>query len=242
MDPMTMAMMGGSLVSGVASYFGNKKANKEQQNALLAAQNQLKASRTAAEGYAREGRDAAIGDYAPIISTGDSARDMYAAATGVGGADAQRAYYANFQDDPGFRAEVDAGLRTLDRSAAARSGMAGGNHLAALTRYGQTQQRDAYERRLGHVNNLRMSGDSARSARAGVQQGYGNSMMALETGFGDSMAGGELQGGQLRAQNALGLSNAINSTMGNALKAYGGRMGTPASTAASNPWAATVSR
>ena len=136
-------------------------------------------------------------------------------------------------------AEVDAGLRTIDRSAAARSGLAGGNHLAALQKYGQLQQRDAYDRRLGQINQLRTSGDAARSATAGLHSGWGTSMMGLESGFGDQMASGALQEGQLRAGDKMAFSNALNQTMGNALKAYGGRMGTPAKPAAPS-WAATT--
>lgn len=241
MDPFTMALMGGTVLSGVGSYFGAKKANKQQQQALAEAQAQLKASRAAAEGYRTDYLDKSVGEYAPIVDTGDRARTMYEAASGVGGADAQRAYYDNFQNDAGFKAEVDAGLRTLDRGAAARSGVAGGNHLAALTRYGQTQQRDAFDRRMSQMNSLMQSGNQARGARAGSYDSAGSDLMRLESGFGDSMSGSMLKSGQLKAESTMAPWNALNQTMGNAMKAYGGKMGgTPAAAPSSGSWAATT--
>ncbi len=241
MDPFTMALLGGTAISGIGSLFGSQKANKQQQAALAAAQAQLKTSHDAALAARTGYLDKSSAEYQPIIDAGDAARTQYAAATGVGGADAQRAYYANFQDDPGFRAEVDAGLRTIDRGAAARSGVAGGNHLAALTRYGQTQQRDAFDRRMTQINTLMQPGNQARMARAGSYDSAGRDVAGLESSYGDSLASSTMKGGQLKAESTMSPWNALSSTMSGALKAYGGQMGkTPAAAPSSGSWATTV--
>lgn len=293
MDPFTLALLGTTAVTGLGSLFGSNKANKAQQAALVAAQQQLAQSRAAALesagtgyndalkyaaegrdsalGYAAEGRDSAIkarenyltpalAEYTPIVESGDRARTAYETATGLLGREAQQQYYDDFLTDPGFQSEVDAGIRALDRSAAARGGsVASGGALAALQRYGQTMQHDAYTQRLGQIDALRTSGDAARSARAGLYDSagrdiagyhtnygntasgiagnygnltaglasdYGRTRASLESGYGENIANSYLQTGQMKANNAMAPWNALTTASGNALKAYGGRLGT----------------
>lgn len=245
MDPFTIALLGGTAISGLGSLFGSSQANKQQQAALAAAQAQLKTSHDAALSARTGYLDKSSAEYQPIIAAGDSARTMYGNATGTNGADAQRAYYQNFQNDPGFQAEVDAGLRTIDRGAAARSGLAGGSHLAALEQYGQRQQRDAFDRRMSQMNTLMQPGNQARMGMAGSYDSAGRDVAGIESGYGDSLASSTMKGGQLKAESTMAPWNALSSTMSGALKAYGGRMGGSTAAAAdptarSGSWAATT--
>ena len=254
MYPFTLALLGSTAVSGLGSLYGSKKASKAQDAAIAEAQNQLRAAREGAGGYARtgyddalryagegrdealryagEGRDAAIGarenyltpalaSYQPIVDSGDRARTAYETATGLLGRDAQTAYYNQFQTDPGFQSEVDYGIRALDRSAAARGGSpAAGGALAALQRYGQTKMGEAFDRRLGQINQLRTSGDSARGAQAGLYDSAGRDIAGYYDNYGRTASGIASDYGR----TAAGAASGYGSTMAGLESGFGSDM------------------
>lgn len=254
MDPFTLALLGSTAISTLGGLAGSKKASKAQEAAVAEAQNQLRAARDTAGGYARtgyddavryalegrdsalryagEGRDAAIAarenyltpalaSYQPIVESGDRARTAYETALGLRGREAQTGYYNDFQTDPGFTAEVDYGIRALDRSAAARGGSpAAGGALAALQRYGQTKMGEAYDRRLGQINNLRTSGDAARGAQAGLYDSAGRDIAGYQDNYGRTASGIASDYGR----TAAGAASGYGSTMAGLESGFGSEM------------------
>lgn len=85
--------------------------------------------------------------------------------------------YSAFYDSPDYQFARDEGLRGIERSAAARGGLASGNTLAELTRYSSglaTQNFGNYTNRLaglGGVGQTSAENQAARGAQYGQQVG-----------------------------------------------------------------------
>lgn len=157
----------------------------------------------------------------PFAQSGRDADAAIRNALGLNGADAQRGYYNNFQTDPGFQNEVNAGVRTLDSSATARGGLYSGAQMKALQRFGQDKMSGAYSNRLNALMGYGQQGQQAATQQAGMAQQYGSDRMNLEYGYGQQRAGNQLNLGNALAQNRnVGMNNLLG-IAGVAAKAYG---------------------
>lgn len=177
------------------------------------------------------GRDAALDFLGADIDAGDTARTSLLAALGLSGVDAQRDFFGNFQNDPGFQASLDAGLEAVETSAAARGGLFSGGTAQSLFDFGQRNQLGAFQDRLDRLTGLSNLGSQARTNAAGVSTGTGTSLANLasqgagiEVGQGDRLANvsSELANldfglGQLKANTATNSANAIADTRGTGL-------------------------
>jgi hypothetical protein len=222
MDPITIALLASTAASGLGSYFGGKKASKAQQNALLEARAESQRGYDEASGTRRDYLGRAGGYMQPMMTGGDAAREQYETAMGLRGADAQRAYYQNFQHDPGFESELAGGVSAMDRSAARRGGLYSGAQMAGVHRYGQQMTRDAYGRRMAGYNSLMGTGDNARMTMAGMTDRAGSDLASMRMSHADNMSNSMLKGGQLKAEGAMAPWNALSSTVGNMGKIYAG--------------------
>ncbi len=157
----------------------------------------------------------------PFAQSGRDADAQIRNALGLNGADAQRGYYDNFQTDPGFQNEVNAGVRTIDSSATARGGLYSGAQMKALQRFGQDKMGQAYGNRLNALMGYGQQGQQAATQQAGMAQQYGSDRMNLEYGYGQQRAGNQLNLGNALAQNRnVGMNNLLG-IAGVAAKAYG---------------------
>lgn len=201
----TALLLGGALVGGAAmSSSAASKAAKAQQNAA----NQ--ASQISKDQYAQT-----RADLAPYRDTGANALKRYADASGVNGADARTASFADFRADPGYEFQMSEGLRGVQGSAAAGSlGINGGGVLKALQRYGQGVADQGYNNYLERFKTLSSLGENAaaQTGNFGAQAAQQQGAFAMDAGA--AKAGGY-----------LGQANAWNGALNNGLKIYGRSQG-----------------
>ena len=125
------------------------------------------------------------------------------------------------QADPGYAFRLSEGMKALEASRAAKSGLLSGSAMRAATRYGQEMGLQEYgnsfnraqiERanRLTPLGSLTTMGQSAASNQGTVAGQYGTTAGGLTTDIGAVQAAGQ-----------LGSAKAIS----NALSAYGNYLG-----------------
>jgi hypothetical protein len=200
---------------------------------------QIKASSKEAMGYLDTGAEQArseLGQYYdqaqgflnPYLQGGGQANNLLAAYLGAAGPEAQQQAFANFQNDPGYQAQFNAGVNALDRSATARGGLYSGAAMKGLQEYGQQFQRQAFNDRINQLQGFSGQGLQAGSAAAGLAANQGNTLGSLSFGLGQQKASNAINKGNALAQaSGIGVNNLMN-VAGLALKATGvGGFGVP---------------
>jgi hypothetical protein len=136
----------------------------------------------------------------PYIESGQNALNQYYNATGVNGAAPQQAYYASFQNDPGFQSSVNYGLEQIQASNAAKGMGLSGNTLAALQDYSQHALSQEYQARLA---------DLLKGAQLGASSA--NALTSAATSSAATQGNYNLQSGQYLG---TGLANSLNALAG----------------------------
>ena len=125
-----------------------------------------------------------------------------------------------FQQDPGYAFRMREGLKALDRSAAARGGLLGGNQLRGVTQFGQ----DLASQEYGNAFNRYQSERAARLNPLQSLTGMGQSnaaTMAQQAGqFGNILGQAETTKGNIRASSYMGMANALTGGLGQGLNYY----------------------
>ena len=147
------------------------------------------------------GSEQAISTLAPDVEGGDLAREQLFAAIGLSGREAQQGFFNDFETDPGFDAELGAGIEAFERSASARSGVQGGGVIKGIAEFGQRFKRSAFSERLDRLTGLSKLGTDARRSTADLQFKTGSGLSDLESGF-----------GQQRGNRAIDFNNAVANT------------------------------
>lgn len=152
-----------------------------------------KASKAQQAGFraAQENTEEALGFIRPQIETGDKARDLFAAALGLDGPDAQRAFFNDFQNDPGFQAQQDAGIRAIGQSTSANLLRNSGGAAKELFNFGQQQMRGAFNDRLNRLAGLTSFGQAA----TGQFKGGTDALNQAVVGEGNARASGFINKG-----------------------------------------------
>ena len=120
----------------------------------------------------------------------------------------------DFQADPGYAFRLSEGMKALEASRAAKSGLLSGSAMRAATRYGQEMGLQEYgnsfnraqiERanRLTPLGSLAGMGQAAAAGQAGYAGQYGQTAGALTTDIGAARAAGDV-GAANAVTNALG--------------------------------------
>lgn len=164
--------------------------------------------------------------YDRMIQGGQAAFDRYLDATGANGAAGAARAQANFQAGPGYDFQRDQALEAIQRSAAARGGLAGGNatrDLLATATSLADQSWGNYVSGLGNAANAYSTGLAGQSqglgAQIGASIGQGQQLAQLGQASGRDQAG--LYGAAANIQSGLGKgvadlwSNATASTVAN---------------------------
>lgn len=141
-------------------------------------------------------------------------------ALGLNGREQQRGYYDNFQNDPGFEAEMRGGVRALDHSATARGGLYSGAAMRGVAQYGQQQQGNAYRNRLGSLMQYGQQGQQAATAQAGIASQFGQDRQNLEYGYGQQQAGNRINLGNALSANRGTMMRNVLGVAGTAARAY----------------------
>lgn len=182
-----------ALTAGAAAYSSNQ-AGKAADAAASGAD--------AATAEQRRQFDLGREDTAPWREVGQSALNQLAAMYGLGqageidpatgvAASATAPDYSAFYESPDYQFALSEGQRGIERSAAARGGLASGNTLASLSKYNQgmaSQQLGNYTNRLASLSNTgQTSAENLSSQRATlgqqVGQNYQNAANARASGI-----------------------------------------------------------
>jgi hypothetical protein len=207
-------------MSFFGSLFGSdqRKAIKQSSaTASKALQQGYDTGRTDITGYA----DKAQGYLDPYLQGGGQANALLASYLGVNGPEAQAKAMADFQQDPGYQAQFNAGGGALDKSATARGGLYSGAQMKGLQDYGQQFARTAFNDRINALSGFSGQGQQAAGAAAGLASQTGQSLGNMSFGFGQQKAANAINRGNALAQAAnIGPQNMLN-LAGTAMKAFG---------------------
>lgn len=158
--------------------------------------------------------------YGPMIAGGKRSFDAFLDGSGANGAEGNARAVANFQAGPGYEFQRDQSLEAIQRSAAARGGLAGGNLTSDMLKTATGLADQSWNSYLG---NLKSGADYYQTGLAGQGQGLaaqagasvarGTALGALGTGLGTGQAA--LYGQGANTQTALG-QNLANLQIGGA--------------------------
>ncbi len=170
----------GKILGAITGANAAKKAAKAQERGQ---------QRSIAEG--RRQFDLTRSDFTPFRESGVRSLSQLTNALGVNGQQPQQDFFSNFQNDPGFQAEVDFGLGGVEKSLAARGMLNSGRSLRDLQTFGQLKRRGAFNDRLNMLARLSGAGQSATTQGAnigsnitqGIQRGLIGSGNARASGF-----------------------------------------------------------
>lgn len=197
MDPLSIAMIGSTALSGLGSLFGGNRAAKAAEKAAqLQYDLQLKAMNNAKEAGAKYQTDVTgyADNYNPYIEGGQRASNQLYDLLGLNGQDAGDAARASFTSSPGQGYLMEQGVQALDRSAAARGQLNSGRQSKDLLRFGTGLAQQDYRNYVNDLSGLGNQGFSATGAKTNT----------LTQG-----AGGALQGGTLGAQMGFQSANTL---------------------------------
>jgi len=215
---MGLAVTGGALISGAASYFGGR----EQSRAAKEAGALQAAAMDRATAEQRRQYDVSRADLAPYREAGTTAMGEYGRLFGVGREglldegemiDARR----RFQATPGYQFRMSEGQKAVQRAGAAGGRYHSGAGAKALTRFSQglaSQEFGTYANRLANIAGMGQGATNV-GVRAGQQTAANIGNIA--------MRGAGQQGGALQAAataRASGYVGAANAATG-ALRDYG---------------------
>ncbi|WP_052757578.1 hypothetical protein [Sphingobium chungbukense] len=200
-----VATIGGT----AAQVSAGKSAAKAQGKA---AQQAADASERATQLQIEESRrqyDQTRADYAPYRETGYKALDTLAGFYGVGPSKGDPT--AMLEATPGYRFQMDEGLKAIDRQNAARGALNSGGADKARIRYAQGLAASTYDT---YANRL--------AALAGVGQSATGSTAAAGAQAAGTIAAAYGANGQTQAQTAMAAGNARASSYANTGKAIAG--------------------
>lgn len=145
-----------------------------------------------ADGAVQSSKD----QWQPFYDTGVQANNAYADAMGLNGAEGRARASQSFQTGPGYEFARAQGLDSIQRSAAARGGLASGNTSVDLMKYANGLAAQTYDNWLNQFNPLMQNGMQAAQGRAQSDQlaaqlaaARGESLAGLQTSLGDRLAG-----------------------------------------------------
>ena len=147
-------------------------------------------NQNAAFGVAIADRERANAQTNPFFQTqlqgGTKATGRLQDLLGLNGASSQQSALNNFTQGPAAQANLKAGLRALDQSAAARGMSLSGDNLQSLQGYGQNIYNNSYQQHLRNLSGLTQGGFGAASGITG----NANALGQLRIGQGASMDAG----------------------------------------------------
>jgi hypothetical protein len=125
-----------------------------------------------------------------------------------------------FQQDPGYAFRMREGLKALDRTAAARGGLLSGAQLRGVTRYGQELGSQEFTNAFNRYQAERQARLNPLQSLTGMGQTTASTLANQAGQYGQSMAAGAAQMGNIRASGYMGQANALASGIGQGLNYY----------------------
>jgi len=206
-EPISAAVIGGSLISGIGGYMAQKGAAEEASGA------QRSASEAA---IAEQRRQQAESErlLAPYMQAGQGALGAQQALLGLGGADAQRAAIAQLEQSPQFQALVQQGETGILQNASATGGLRGGNTQAALAQFRPAMLSQLIQQQMASLGGLAGMGQQAAGNVAGFGQQGAQNVMGQLGAMGQAQAGSALAQGQGMANIFGGVGGSLGTLGG----------------------------
>ncbi|MDR7037402.1 hypothetical protein J2X36_002149 [Methylobacterium sp. BE186] len=180
------------------------------------------------------------GLYAPMVQGGGNAYNAYLDATGANGAEGSARATSAFRAGPGYEFQQQQGLDTIQRLAASRGNLAGGNTTADLLKFSQglaDQSFQQYTSNLGNAANSYATGIAGQAAgitgQGAASQAYGNGLSGLGTGLGIGLGNIYGQAANLLGQQGQSLAN-VQTGLGKSLMENNNTLAASQSQASSN--------
>jgi hypothetical protein len=125
-----------------------------------------------------------------------------------------------FQQDPGYQFRLREGLKALDRTAAARGGLLSGAQLRGVTRYGQELGTQEYTNAFNRYQAERAARLNPLQSLAGMGQSTAATLGQQAGQYGQNLAQGAAQMGNIRASSYMGQANALTGALGQGVNYY----------------------
>jgi hypothetical protein len=186
-EPMTAAVVGGSIFSGLAQGNAAKQGAKEQtksaREGIEEQRRQFEAAKEVLSPYVGAGTQAIAG-LQPYAQAGVGSLQQQQALLGLLGPEAQQQAIAQIEQGGGFQAQVRQGEEALLQRASATGGLRGGNIQAALAQFRPQMLQQAIEDQYGRLGGLTALGQTTTQniAQLGQASAAGQSAAGLQTG------------------------------------------------------------
>ena len=202
-------IIGGSVISGLLGSNAAESAASTQANA---------ANRAADLQYKMWQEQQAL--QKPWLQTGETALNRLAAGLAQGGEFATPFSQTNWQQDPGYQFRLSEGLKSLDRTAAARGGLVSGGALKAAERYGQDLGSQEYQNAFNRYYQERQNMMAPLQSLAGVGQTTAQQLGQQAGQYGTAAGNLGTQAANALAAGTIGGANALTGAFGTGLSAY----------------------
>jgi len=126
--------------------------------------------------------------------------------------------------DPGYNFRLDEGLKSLERGAAARGGLLGGNQMRGLTEYGQNYASGEYQNAFNRYQAERAARLSPLQSLMGAGQTAATTLGNAASNLGNQLGQSATDIGNIRASGYIGGANAISGAIGQATNYFTNKM------------------
>lgn len=127
----------------------------------------------------------------------------------------QEGRFDRFRETPGYQFQMEEGLRAVEGSAAARSGLLRGSTLQRLQQTGQGIADQTYNNYFGRLQQLAGMGQNATMSAVNAGQGQATNIANLLAGQGNANAQAQLYQGANDAQMWAGIGQSVGNLIGN---------------------------
>ena len=211
------AIIGSSLISGIAGSSAASKAAKAQTQAA-----------TQASGLEREMFDKQVELQAPFREAGLTAQNRLLQYLGLSGSPSDAGYgkYAgdfsmnDFTADPGYAFRLAEGNKALDRTAAARGGLLSGGAMKAAQRYGQEMGSQEYMNAFNRYQTNRANQLNPLQSLMGAGQTGANTLTQAAGSLGQALGENAIGAGNARASGYIGQANALTGALNQGMNSY----------------------
>ena len=214
---VAVAIVGSSLISGIAGSSAASKAAKAQTQAA-----------TQASGFEREMFDKQVELQAPFREAGLTAQNRLLQYLGLSGSPSDAGYgkYAgdfsmnDFTADPGYAFRLAEGNKALDRTAAARGGLLSGGAMKAAQRYGQEMGSQEYMNAFNRYQTNRANQLNPLQSLMGAGQTGANTLTQAAGSLGQALGENAIGAGNARASGYIGQANALTGALNQGMNSY----------------------
>jgi hypothetical protein len=222
------ALIGASVIGGVASSRAQSRAAKSAANAQMAAADQsaqvqremFEATQATLSPFVEAGYGG-VEELAAYAEPGLFALEQQAAIAGLMGPEAQAAQIAQIESDPLYQATVRQGEEALLQQASATGGLRGGNIQGALAQFRPQMLSDQIAQQYSRLGGFAGLGAEAQSQLASLGQASAAQQAAAGTAAAGGISSALTQAGQAQAGGALAAGQARAGLYGIPSQAFG---------------------